>query len=279
MSSVDARTARQFLVVTTHAVRDRLPLAGVVAVILAGLSVLSGSLWPSLQDTFTDLPPSLRDTLATVLAGSDLTTPVGWMNAEVMSVSAPIGVIAVAVISIVRAVAGEEEDQTVGLLLSAPLSRTTFLLAKATATVGHVLVAVAGLALGLVVGSWVGDLGLSTIGIVGACVHAGLLGLFFGGVAAVASAATGARRLSSAIAAAAAVVAFAVNAFVPLVDFGALPLVDSAGLARLSPWYYSTSSNPLANGPDPLDVAVLATGTALLLVVAVVALRRRDLRG
>lgn len=272
MSTAHASSVRQYLAVATHALRDRMPLAGIVAVILAGLSVLSGSLWPSLRDTFADLPESLSDTLGTVLAGSDLTTSVGWMNAEVLSVSAPIGVIAVAVISIVRAVAGEEQDQTVGLLLSAPLSRTTFLLAKATAMVGHVLVAVAGLAVGLVVGSWVGDLGLSTNGIVGACVHAGLLGLFFGGVAAVASAATGGRRLSSAIAAGVAVLAFAVNAFAPLVD-------SVAGLARLSPWYYFTSSNPLADGADPVDSAVLAVGTAILLGAAAAVLRRRDLRG
>lgn len=265
-------SAVQFAAVLRHAARDRLPLAGVVAIIVASLAVMTGSLWPSLQDSFTDLPASVNDTLNTVLAGSDLTTPAGWMNAEALSVVAPVGIIAVAIISITRAVAGEEQDKTLGVLLSAPVSRSTFLWAKSTATVLHLLVVVAGLAVGLVVGSQVGDLGLTATGIVGACVHLGVLGLFFGAVALLLGAATGDRRLSSAVAAGLAVVAFALSAFLPLSD-------SLAEGARVSPWYYYAGKNPLVNGIDLSDALVLVVGAAVLAALAVAVLRRRDLRG
>ncbi|MGA8850251.1 MAG: ABC transporter permease, partial [Aeromicrobium sp.] len=222
--------------------------------------------------TFEDLPTSFSDTIGKVLAGADMTTPEGWMNAETLSAVAPMGIIAVAVISMVRAVAGEEQDKTLGVLLSTPVSRTTFMLAKVTAMTVHALAVVAGLAIGMVAGSAIGDLGLTASGIVAACVHLGLLGLFFGGVAAVVGAATGDRRLSSAISAGLAVLAFVISAFAPLID-------SIADAARISPWYYFAGKNPLVNGIDVSDAAVLAIGFVVLTTLSVLVHRRRDLRG
>ncbi|MEG3629770.1 hypothetical protein [Streptomyces poriticola] len=90
-----------------------------------------------------------------------------------MSVVAPAGMIAAAVLSAGRGTAGEEEDGALGLLLGAPVGRVPFLLAKAVAMAIHVLVVCGLLALGLVAGNAVGDLGLTAAGIVGATVHPG----------------------------------------------------------------------------------------------------------
>lgn len=264
--------AAQLAAITRHAARDRLPLAAVVSVIVAGLSIVTGSLWPPLRRTFADLPASVNDTLNTVLAGADLTTPAGWMSAEVLSLVAPFGIIAVAVISITRAIPGEEQDKTLGMLLSLPVSRITFLLAKTTAMMAHVLIVVAGLATGLVVASQVGDLGLAARGILGACVHLASLGLFFGGLAALVGAVTGDRRISAAVSAGVAGLAFALNAFLPLSD-------ALANGARISPWYYFAASDPLVTGADVTDVTVLAAGALVLTAAAVGGLSRRDLRG
>jgi ABC-2 type transport system permease protein len=58
------------------------------------------------------------------------------------------------------------------------------------------------------------------------------------------------------------------------------PVVSGVRPLRwVSPFWYVTSSNPLANGLAMRDLAVLG-GTALVLwVVAVLAFNRRDLRG
>lgn len=262
----------QVRAITAIAIRDRMTLSALVATLLVGLGALTGSLWPSLNGTFADLPASVRDNFDKILAGADLTTPAGWMNAETVSLMAPAAAIAVAVISGVRAVAGEEEDKTLGVLLSTPVSRASFLIAKSVAMAVHVLVVVVGLGLGIVVGSMIGDLNISPSGVVGACLHVGLLGVSFGAVAILASALTGDRRVSVAASAGLAGLAFAVSSFLPLSD-------SLAEGARFSPWYYFSDNDPLLNGPQPINLVVLAMISVALLAIAMRIYARRDLRG
>lgn len=255
-----------------RALADRLALAGLVGGLMVGMGLLVGALWPSLESSLADLSENLGSTFDAVLAGADMSTPSGWANAELMSLMAPAAVIAVAVISATKATAGEEEDKTLGLLLGAPVSRTTFLLAKAAAMAVHVLVVSALLVVGLYLGDAVGGLGLSTGGIIGAAAHVGFLGVFFGGVAITAGAALGARRPTYAVAGGLAGAAFALASFLPLAD-------SAAAGAKLSPWHYYNSSDPLANGADPAHLLVLVVGTVAVLGIGVIVHRRRDLHG
>ena len=258
--------------VLERAVRDRIVLALVLGVLVVGLGAMTGALSPSMHDTFADLPASVSDVLSTVLAGADLTTPSGWANAEMTSLVVPAVLIVAAVVSVVRGVAGEEQTKTLGILLSAPLSRTSFLLAKTGAMLVHVLVVDLGVALGLLLANVAGDLGLAPSGVVGVCLHAGLLGTWFGTLALLVCGLVGDRRAGYAVTGGLAGLAFALNAFLPLSD-------ALAGLARVSPWYYFAASNPLVDGPDLAHLAVLLVLTALWLVLALVAFGRRDLRG
>ncbi len=255
-----------------QAVRDRLGLVGAVSALMIGMGLMVGALWPSLKDTFADLQDSLPDAFSTILAGADMSTPSGWANAEMMSMVAPAGVIAVGAISASRAIAGEEEDKTLGMLLGAPVSRASFLVAKSLAMVVHVLLVSVAVGAGLVLGNLVGDMGLSTTGILGAGLHTFVLGVLVGGVAVWFAAWTGSRRLTTAAAAGLAGLSFALASFLPLAD----SLADGA---RLSPWYYYNSSDPLANGADPWHLLVLLVLAAAVLAAGLLPFRRRDLRG
>ncbi|WP_010540011.1 ABC transporter permease subunit [Dietzia alimentaria] len=265
-------TVVQIVAITRTAVRDRLVLVTTVAVLLVAMGALTGALWPSLQDAFADLPAALSDGLGTVLAGADLTSPVGWMNAEMVSLVVPGGLIAVAAISAAKGVAGEEQAKSLGVLLSAPVSRVSFLVAKTAAMVVNVLLATIGAAAGIVLGDRIGGLGIDTAGVLGTCAHAALLAIVFGAVAVLASAITGDPRLSSSVAGGLAALAFGLNAFLPLSS-------TLADFARVSPWYYFAHSNPLADGPDYGHLAVLSVSAVVILGLAVVAYRRRDLNG
>lgn len=268
-----ARTdVRRNLALIGLAVRDRVVIALMGALLLAVLGALTGALWPPLRDTFRNLPASVSDVLAKILSGADLSTPSGWVNAEMISLVASVVATAVAVVSVVRGVAGEEQTKTLDVLLSAPVSRSAFLLAKVGAMLVHVLVVDLGLALGLVLAHLAGDLGLATSGTVGACLHALLLGVMFGTLAALVCAVVGDRRLGYAVVGGLAWLSFAINAFLPLSD-------SLAGLARVSPWYYFAAPIPLVNGPDFGDLLVLLALAVLWLVLAVAAFGRRDLRG
>lgn len=261
------------LAITTllsKAIRDRAFLASLVGGLVALLAILVGALWPSLHDTFRDLSDSFPHALTTMLRGADMSTPSGWGNAEVLSFMAPGGAAAVGLISAVRATAGEEEAQTLGLVLSAPVSRTTFLLAKAAAMVVHVVIVGALVSVGFMLGNLIGDMGLPMSGMIAAGLHTSLFGVLFGFVGLLLGGSTGHRRLSLAVGAGLVGLSFAGASFLPLSD-------SLAGWARISPWYYYNSSDPLANGPDWTHLLVLAILAVIVALVAVVPFQRRDL--
>ncbi len=60
---------------------------------------------------------------------------------------------------------------------------------------------------------------------------------------------------------------------------GLLPLIDGiSGLARIFPWYYFDSSDPVMNGVHWGHIGVLAGLSVVFVVAAVIGLNRRDLR-
>jgi len=257
-------------VVIGKAVSDRLALAVLVGMLMLVLGVMVGALWPPLQETFANL--SLPEAFSSFLGGATLATPLGWTNAELVSVVAPAGAIVVGVISGARATAGEEEDKTLGVLLATPVDRIPFLLAKTVAMIVHVLTVALLLVAGLAVATPLGDLGISASGMLGAGLHTAALGILFGVIAVIVGSASGSRRLTNAVAGGLATLAFAMNSFLPLSD-------SLAGLAKLSPWYYFNSGDPLANGPNLGQLLVLGAAALVILALGPGVFNRRDLRG
>jgi len=259
-------------VLLTKSVSDRRTLTAVLGLLLIVMGAFVGALWPPMRDTFADLSSGLMDDILRALPGADMTTGAGWANAELMSMVAPAAIITVAVVSAARATAGEEEAKTLGMLLSAPVSRLMFLSVKTAAMTIHVLIVGAFLAVGLMVGNLIGNLGLTPAGILGATAHTVLLGIFFGMVAILIGAATGNGRLTTAGTGTLAGIAFVMSAILPLSN-------TLAEGAKASPWYYFNASNPLVNGFDPQHLAILAGASVVLASLAMVIFRARDLRG
>lgn len=258
--------------VLVQAVRARTTMVVVASLILAGFGLMVGALWPPMRESLAQMQAALPEAMLLMIAGSDMATATGWVNAEMMSITAPAVLIVVAVGSATRATAGEEEDRTLGTLLGAPVGRVEFLLAKAAATAVHVGVVAAAMAGGLLLGSVVGGMDLPLSGVLAVTVHAVALALLFGAVGLALAAATGRRRLSTSVTGALAALAFVLASFLPLSE----RLADGV---RLSPWYYFNSSDPLGHGVDPAHLLVLLGSTAAFLLLAVAAFRRRDLRG
>lgn len=122
---------------------------------------------------------------------------------------------------------------------------------------------------GVTIGSWIGGLGMDVGNIAATSVLAVLIGLVFGALAMLLSAATGVVRFAIFVPVCADLIFHVMNAIGELND---------AAWADWSPFHYYLGSDPLTNGMPWGHGALLAALVVLLLALAVPAFQRRDLR-
>jgi ABC-2 type transport system permease protein len=222
------------------------------------------AIWPSMKgtssmDDFLDqMPEALRNLFA--MSGADLSTPVGYVQVELLSFMGPILVILYAVIAGSSAIAGEEDRRTLDLLLMTPVPRSRVVVEKAAAMVVGTLGLAALLGVALVVeGSFVG-LDLPAGQVAAAMLHLGLLGVVFGALALMVGAATGRVGLSRGLPAGLAVLAYVVNGLGGFVAW-------LGPFQKLSPFYQYAAHDPLRNGVSAVAV-VVALATIVVLTTA-----------
>ena len=207
-----------------------------------------------------------------LLGAADYSTITGWYRSEIASFYGPLVIAAVAITAAVGATAGEEEDRIAALVLAQPVSRTRWVLSKSAAVASVVAaVALAGWA-GLIAGVALGGGGIGVGDLAAFSIHLAFFGFAIGAVALACGACTGRKAPAAGVSAAVAVAGWLVNGFAPLVG-------GIEWLKYLSPFYYYTGHDPLAQGLELGDLAVLGLLAVTLTVVAVVGITRRDLRG
>ncbi len=244
-----------------------------VSVLALGLSVAMLTvgvlgIYTGMSDAIDELTRNLP---AEVLAFVGGDAPGGYVVGELFHLIAPLALVAYAVLTGASALAGEEENKTLGLLLGVPLRRSRLVAEKAVGLVVGVGSAGGLFLLAAVGASALFGVGLDGWHVVATGVHLVLLAVLFGSVALALGAATGRSGLAAGAVGAVAVAAYLSDSM--------LPLARLDGWARLSPWYYYTGSDPLVNGLDLPHLGVLAALTGAALLVAVIAFGRRDLRG
>jgi ABC-2 type transport system permease protein len=251
--------------VFTITLRLRLVAALLAAVGMFSVILVVGALFPSVGDSIGKL--NVPEGVSNLLGGADYGTITGWMRSEIGAIYGPLVVAASAIAAAVATTAGEEEAGILGLVLAHPVERERLLLAKGAAVAVVVVVVVLGTWLGLLAGVAAAGGGISVAHMTAVSVQLAFFGFVFGALAG----ATGRKAIAAAGAAAVAVLAFLVNGFAPLV--GGLDW-----LQYLSPFYWYTGEDPLTSGVDVAGLVVLGVATVVLVVVAVVGFRRRDLR-
>jgi ABC-2 type transport system permease protein len=241
------------------------------AALIFALGVLIGPLYSFVNEDIRSLTADLPDALLALIGDADLSTPEGWYQGETFSLMAPAAVILVTVVIGASALAGEEAHRTMALLLANPVSRTRIVLEKAVAMAFAALVVgvatFAGAALGVLLGGLdmsIGNVGATSLLLV-------LLGLVFGALALVLSAATGRVKFAVSGAIGATLGFYLLDSFLPLSD-------GLAGYARLSPFYYYLGGDPLSKGMHWGHGALLAGLSVALVALSVVLFGRRDLR-
>ncbi len=253
----------------TNTLRDRWLSWAISAASLTLLLFFGMSVYRDIDlSIYAELPVAFRS-----LLGIGEEVDVGGL--AVGDVFGSIGAVVVAVVALVMgaaAIAGEERNGTMSILLANPRSRTHVLLTKAAAlvllcgaTVAAMWVPVHPIA--AVLNVEIGGLHVEALSL-----HLYGNALFYGMLALAIGAATGNR--DTAVGATAGILALSFFAV------GLLPLVpELEGLRAAFPWHYFDGSDPVNNGIAWGHLLVLIGASAALLAVAIAGLNRRDLRG
>lgn len=259
--------------ISAKTISDHQGLFTITAAIMFYMGVLIPPLYTFIPDDFIDVFASFPDALVAMVGGVDMSTATGFLTGETFSLVAPIAIIVLTSTIGSRALAGEEERRTMGLLLTNPVSRSHVVREKVTA-----MIAYAGL-FGVVtfVATWAGVslAGLDEVGaggIAAVSILLTLFGLVYGGIALLFSAATGNRAGSTTAVTTIAVVTWFVFSFFPL-------SASFAPWANLSPFDWYLGSDPLLNGMDWGGAALLAGTFIATVVFSLPLFERRDLRG
>lgn len=203
-------------------------------------------------------------------ASGDFTSPAGYLNTELFNLFAPLLLLLFAIGAGARAIAGEEERQTLDILLSTPVPRHRVVIHKFGAMlVGGAVLSVA-LWLSVPLTGPPFDLTPSLVDLTAAVFMCFLLAMAFGAIALAIGAATGRRALAVGVTAGIAAGAYLLDLLVPAID-------SIEFLQLLSPFHYYLGAEPMMRGLDVGNSLVLASIAAVAFGAAVLLFERRDL--
>src|SRR5690554_2432624 len=241
---------------------------GIVAAIMLYLPLfpsLGGN--PDVQKLLNSLPPELVNAIGydqiSTGAGYAQSTFYGLLGFVLLTIAATSWGTA--------AVAGDEETGSLELTLAHDVSRTQVILERGAAL--FIRLAWLGLFSALLVIAMNGPAQLDIEPVNALAGAASIVGLTLlsGTIAMAAGALTGRRIYATAAGAGIAVLGYALNAVANQSE-------DLDWLHAWSPYHWAYGSSPLSNGWDPGGLGLLYGLSAVLIVVSVVALNRRDLR-
>jgi ABC-2 type transport system permease protein len=242
------------------------------AVGVVALTVVTLLFYPSVRDTpeYDDMLADMPDAMRGLIGGEgDITSPSGYLNSQLFGFMIPLVFLLYAAMLGAGTLAGEEERDTLDLLLATPVSRRRVVLEKALGA-GAVVVALAAVFwLALWSSARLVDMEIGAEALLAACAGTALLALVFGGLALMLGAITGRRAHSLGITAAVALVSFILN--------GLGSTLDAVEPFRpASPFYHALGTEPLTDGFAPAHLALLLGLGVLFAGVAAWAFDRRD---
>ena len=243
------------------------------SVSLVALVGMYAAIWPSIRDQpsmndfLHQMPEAFRALFAA--SGADMSTPTGYVQIELLSFMGPMLLLIYAITAGAGAVAGEEDRHTLDLLLANPIGRGRLVGEKFLAMLAGTTLLAAVLAVALISEGAAAGMRLPAGRVVAAMTHLGLLALVFGALALAIGSATGHPGAARAVPGVLAVAAYILNGLGGVVDW-------LAPLRKLSPFYQYAGHDPLRTGLSLPALGISLATIGVLLAVAVVAFRRRD---
>lgn len=238
---------------------------------LAAYTFAIVALFPSFKnDTGLDnLAQANPGLMAAFGISGSLTSPAGWLNANLLNNFLPLITIVLTVGYGAWCIAGQDEDGTLALTATLPVSRVRMLLGKAVALVVQALPAVALTFLVMLVGRAF-QLAVPVGTLIAVSLAAVLLAVDFGALALLLGVSTGSRGMAMGVASGAAAAAYLISSLAPVISW-------LRSVRYASPFYWALGTDGLTNGVPGWAWVALA-GTAVVLIGAAAAVyRRRDI--
>lgn len=237
---------------------------------VAAVTAMYVALYPSmggmdLENVIGNMP----DALVTALGYDRIATAPGYITSTVYGLLGPILLLVFAVGLGARLVAGQEEDGTLELELTAPVSRARLYVERLGALWAGVLVLVATIAATSIAIVLAMDIDVGVVPLLAGSAGLLLLTAGFGTVAYGLGAAIGRRAIALGAAAGLAVLAYIFNAVGPL--------LDADWMLAVSPFAWFLEGDPLVQGFIWWRLALLASLSAVFGAIGYVRFLRRDL--
>ena len=237
-----------------------------VSLIYAGFFPFAAT--PEYQELIESMPAGLVD----AFGWDDIASPEGYLGSTVYGLLGSVLITVMAIGLGAKAIAGSEEDGSLEVLISMPVTRTKVVVHKSVAlfmasAMAGVVVFLAVIAIREPI-----DLDIAASNLAAASTNLALLGVLFGTFAILLGSIVGKKGVAVGGGAGVAVFMFLVNGLAPLVD-------SIAWLQKVSPFYWYDATGTLKDGLDLAMTGLLAGMTVLLVVAAAIVFNRRDVRG
>jgi ABC-2 type transport system permease protein len=239
---------------------------------IAAVGVTYAAFYPSMTSpemaaALDAYPQELLD----ALGFTDIASPEGYLGSTTYGILGPILMIIFAGSLGTRAIAGEEEAGRLDVLLSHPVERWQVVIQRAAALVVAVIFAGVVIFVAMLLVAGPAEMGEIPPGhLAAASLQLVLLSILFGCLALAAGAVSGSRGLTWGVVAIVGVGSYFANTLGPSID-------AIAWAQNLSPFYYFSGGQPLVNGWQLGDAAMLGGVALVLVALAVVGFRRRDI--
>ena len=229
------------------------------------------AMYPSFKDStslddFTEQSPG---TAALFGISGSLTSPTGWLDANIYNNFLPLIVLLIAIGYGASCIAGQDEDLTLGFVATLPLTRRRIGAEKLLAMVVLQVPVVATTFVCALVGRAF-DLSVDVWHLLGVSVAVLLLGIVFGALAMLIGALTGSRASALGITSAVAAAAYLINSLAPVIDW-------LKPARYLSPFFYAVGDNQLDDGLSPWWALILLVLVGVLAAGALLAFERLDI--
>ena len=234
-------------------------------------ALLIVALYPTFEhDSSLDSLTNGNATLSALFgATGSLTTPTGWMNANLYANFAPLFALFMTIGYGAAAIAGQDEDGTLGGVAGLPVTRARLLQEK-VAALAVLALPVPAMTLAAALVGRTFDVDLTPSALVGTTVGVALLAFDFGLLALAIGTWTGRRSTALGVAVTVAAVSYVVSALAPVVHW-------IHAIRFLSPFYWSVGANQAQTGLTPSSAAALILVAAALCVLSFEGFHRMDI--